>query len=168
MKTRSRESGRPESHRRSQAATPSQSRRPEASPERRAPGEARRAGATGGVPRSSADQKVLDPAPEHAGTDGQAAFPRAEALVVRPSKSFFSMIEEAIMNSPNRRLPLAEIYKAIQTRYPYFAQTKSVGWKVRCAITILSAPPWFRLDPSQYLDSHPLFPLEFDQAQPVC
>ncbi|KAG8762288.1 hypothetical protein FRC11_010075 [Ceratobasidium sp. 423] len=46
----------------------------------------------------------------------------------RPAYPFTTLIRYAIKGSPNGRLLLEDIYKAIQTRYPYFTTAPS-GWK---------------------------------------
>jgi hypothetical protein len=44
--------------------------------------------------------------------------------------SWTVLITHAIMGSPDRRLTLAAIYEAIETRYPWY-KTQGTGWKVR-------------------------------------
>lgn len=47
----------------------------------------------------------------------------------KPDISFYVLIKEAILSSPEQKLLLSEIYDAIQKRYPYF-KTAGEGWKV--------------------------------------
>ena len=46
----------------------------------------------------------------------------------KPKQSYVRLIGEAILNSPEKKLVLSEIYKTIQTRYPYF-KNRGSGWK---------------------------------------
>lgn len=49
----------------------------------------------------------------------------------RPCRSYTSLIEEAILKSPGRRLILRDIYRYFEDSYPYFKESKT-GWKVSC------------------------------------
>ena len=46
----------------------------------------------------------------------------------KPKQSYVRLIGEAILNSPEKKLVLSEIYKTIQTKYPYF-KNRGSGWK---------------------------------------
>lgn len=46
----------------------------------------------------------------------------------KPKQSYVRLIGEAILNSPDKKLVLSEIYKTIQTKYPYF-KNRGSGWK---------------------------------------
>jgi forkhead box protein J2/3 len=54
----------------------------------------------------------------------------------KPDVSFYVLIKEAILSSPEQRLLLCEIYDAIQARYPYF-KTAGDGWKVHLCVYAL-------------------------------
>lgn len=49
--------------------------------------------------------------------------------VKKPTESYYSMITEAIISSPKRRLTVSEIYAYLENKYEYFRVTSS-GWKV--------------------------------------
>lgn len=59
----------------------------------------------------------------------------------KPDVSFYVLIKEAILSSPEQRLLLCEIYDAIQSRYPYF-KTAGDGWKVHGCILYVFAHPF--------------------------
>lgn len=46
----------------------------------------------------------------------------------KPKQSYVRLIGEAILNSPEKKLVLSEIYKNIQTKYAYF-RNRGSGWK---------------------------------------
>lgn len=46
----------------------------------------------------------------------------------KPKQSYVRLIGEAILNSPEKKLVLSEIYKTIQTKYAYF-RNRGSGWK---------------------------------------
>ena len=46
----------------------------------------------------------------------------------KPKQSYVRLIGEAILNSPEKKLVLSEIYKNIQNKYPYF-KNRGSGWK---------------------------------------
>jgi len=46
----------------------------------------------------------------------------------KPPYSYSCLIAEAILNSPEQRLPLASIYSAIQKAHPYY-QSKNLAWQ---------------------------------------
>lgn len=51
---------------------------------------------------------------------------------VKPQISYAALIEEAILNSPEKAMRLANIYEYIRSHYAYFRQPNN-GWQVRCA-----------------------------------
>jgi hypothetical protein len=46
----------------------------------------------------------------------------------KPKQSYVRLIGEAILNSPEKKLVLSEIYKNISNKYPYF-KNRGSGWK---------------------------------------
>ncbi|KAI5794874.1 fork head domain-containing protein, partial [Pyronema domesticum] len=47
-----------------------------------------------------------------------------------PSVSYVIMIYDAISNSPEKQLSLPQIYKAIETKYPYYKfRVTTNGWQ---------------------------------------
>lgn len=46
----------------------------------------------------------------------------------KPSQSYIGLIGQAILNSPEKKLILSEIYNYIQTQYPYFRK-RGTGWR---------------------------------------
>lgn len=50
------------------------------------------------------------------------------AAATKPYSSYACLIAEAIMSSPEQRLTLADIYRYLMDKYPYFRQTKN-GWQ---------------------------------------
>jgi hypothetical protein len=51
-----------------------------------------------------------------------------ETSATKPYTSYACLIAEAINSSPEQRLTLADIYKYLMEKYPYFRQTKN-GWQ---------------------------------------
>lgn len=50
------------------------------------------------------------------------------AAATKPYSSYACLIAEAILSSPEQRLTLADIYRYLMDKYPYFRQTKN-GWQ---------------------------------------
>ncbi|PKC13216.1 winged helix DNA-binding domain-containing protein, partial [Rhizophagus irregularis] len=57
-----------------------------------------------------------------------------------PGYSYASMIGQAIMTSPEKKLALAEIYSWISKTYPYY-RMNDIGWKnsIRHNLSLYSA-----------------------------
>lgn len=60
----------------------------------------------------------------HKDTNGDKNQDGGQAITkhMKPEVSYVFMIQEAIMQSSERRLPLSAIYRYIETKYPYFKQ----------------------------------------------
>jgi len=61
--------------------------------------------------------------PYHGGDDDSS-----EPTAAKPFVSYACLIAEAINSVPDQRLTLADIYKYLMDKYPYFRQTKN-GWQ---------------------------------------
>ena len=73
------------------------------------------------TPRS---KKMRTPSPEI----NEADLP--PELLIKPNVSYVVMIHEAILNSVDKVLSLPQIYKAIETKYPYYKfKVQTQGWQ---------------------------------------
>ncbi|KAI5858002.1 hypothetical protein BZA05DRAFT_385512 [Tricharina praecox] len=69
-------------------------------------------------------KKLRSPSPEINEAD------LAPELLIKPNVSYVVMIHEAILNSADKVLSLPQIYKAIETKYPYYKfKVQTQGWQ---------------------------------------
>ena len=74
--------------------------------------------------------------------DSSISEPEEDLCYNKPSMSYAQLIAEAINNAPEKTLVLSDIYKAINTKYPYYksegVQLKTKGWQnsIRHTLTL--------------------------------
>ncbi|CAI9722695.1 forkhead box protein M1 isoform X1 [Octopus vulgaris] len=71
----------------------------------------------------------------------------------RPPFSYVKLIENALNSRHDKRMTLKEIYRWIETNYPYYSNTTKLGWKNSIRHD-LSTNKCFVREPTRYYGSH--------------